>query len=84
MGIVIDISKDDYDALLIDRVRALDFVRTVVAAMDDDGFVTFDSGTVLAALKAIYPEEYMAEMQRRHAVRTPLYEIKMEGVDGNN
>ena len=74
MGIVIDIDKDDYDALLIDRVRALDFVRTVLTTMDeggaDGGIVTFSDRTILTALRAIYPDAYEAEMQRRHAVRT--------------
>lgn len=82
MSIVIDIGKDDYDALLEDRVRAQDFARTVLSAMDEgEVFTTFDDGTILAALKAMYPEEYAEELRRRHAVKTPLYEIKTEGED---
>ena len=82
---VIDFSKDDYDALLIDRVRALDFVRTVLSVMDEgEMFTTFDDGTVLAALKAMYPEEYAAELRSRHAVKTPLYEIKTVSEEGGD
>ena len=77
---MVDISREDLERLIRSDESGRIFASIVLAAMDEDaGFACVDAAIVKTALRAIYPEAYEAEMQRRHAVKTPLYEIKAEG-----
>ena len=76
-----EISREDFERLVRSDESGRIFASVVLAAADEH---YVDASIVRAAFKAIYPEAWSAEMQRRCNVKEPLYEIKTEGADGNN
>ena len=75
-----EVSYAELNRLIREDEKGRIFAAIVLEALDDGaGFACMDAAIVKAALKAIYPEMYTEEMQSRHAVKTPLYEIKAEG-----